>query len=350
MLTIDGSYGEGGGQILRTTVSLAAITGAAVQIVNIRANRSKPGLRPQHLTAVQAAARLCNAQVEGAALDSQTLVFAPQSPPQPGVYVFDVRDATTRGSAGAATLVLQTVLLPLALASGPSTVTVHGGTHVPMSPPALFVEKVYLPTLFDMGVKTRLTQHEWGLMPQGGGALTVEIAGGAALRPLDLTERGAPQDVLGIAFVSNLPSHIPQRMSSRARSVLHQAGLPRITVDPCHVTAEDMAAGIFLLARYENTVAGFDMLGRKSLSSEKVAEAACHTLLDYHRSGAAVEMHLADQLVLPCGLAPGVSRLTVSRISQHLLTNLWVTAQFGLAEAQVEGDEGQPVMVTIQRR
>ncbi len=349
MITIDGSYGEGGGQILRSSLTLAALTGQAVQLKNIRANRSKPGLRPQHLTAVRAAARICNAHVENAALNSQSLTFTPQTPPQAGVYDFDVNDAATYASAGATTLILQTVLLPLALAAGSSKVTLHGGTHVPMSPPAIFLEQVFLPILFEMGVRARLAHKMWGFAPQGGGELEVEIAGQAQLHPLDLSERGALRGVDGLAFVSELPPHIPQRMGDRATTILHQAGCPNVNIEARQVPARGIGTGIFLLARYDSaTRAGFDALGRRGLASEQVAEMACRELLAHHRTGAAVGPHLADQLALPFSLAGGVSRATVSRITQHLLTNLWVIQQFGLATARVDGAEDEPGAIVIE--
>ncbi len=354
MITIDGSYGEGGGQILRSSLTLAALTGQAVQLKNIRANRSKPGLRPQHLTAVRAAARICNARVESAALNSQSLTFTPQTPPQAGVYVFDVNDAATYASAGATTLILQTVLLPLALAPGASKVTLRGGTHVPMSPPAIFLEQVYLPLLFEMGVRARLNHRMWGFAPQGGGELDVEIAGQARLRPLDLSERGALKSVEGLAFVSELPPHIPQRMSDRAAMLLRQAGCQHVSIEARQVPARGIGTGIFLLARYDSATcsggarAGFDALGRRGLASEQVAEMACHDLLNHHRTGATVGPHLADQLVLPFALAGGTSRAHVSRITQHLLTNLWVIQQFELATIHVEGRENESGAVVIE--
>ncbi|HOT92103.1 MAG TPA: RNA 3'-terminal phosphate cyclase [Anaerolineae bacterium] len=344
---IDGSHGEGGGQILRSALTLAALTGDAVRLENIRAHRAKPGLRPQHLTAVRAAAVICNAAVEGAERDSQTLTFTPQTPPQAGAYVFDVSDAAEGGSAGATTLVLQTVLLPLALADGPSRLILRGGTVVPMSPPTPYLEQVYLPMLFEMGVRVQLTHRVWGFYPQGGGELEVEIAGRATLRPLDLTERGAPERVTGIAFAARLPSHIPQRMSDRARAVLTQAGLPRVGVEPQHVTSPGVGAGLFLLAQYAHSRAGFIALGRQGLPSERVAEMACRELLEHHRSGAPVDPHLGDQLVLPFVLAEGVSRAAVSRVTQHLLTNVWVAGHFDLPAARVTGEEGQPGMLIV---
>jgi RNA 3'-terminal phosphate cyclase (ATP) len=344
---IDGSHGEGGGQILRSALTLAAITGDTVCLENIRANRDKPGLRPQHLTAARAAAIICNARLEGAELNSQTLTFAPQTPTQAGNYVFDVNDVLNSGSAGAMTLVLQTILLPLALADAPSRLILRGGTAVPMSPPAPYIEHVYLPTLFEMGVHARLAHRLWGFYPQGGGELDMEIAGCATLRPLDLTERGAPERVDGAACVAKLPSHIPQRMSDRARALLTQAGISRVSIEPQHVTSPGMGAGLFITAQYARARAGFSALGRRGLPSEEVAELACRELLEHHHSGAAVDPHLGDQLVLPCVLAQGTSRAAVSRVTQHLLTNVWVAAHFDFPAARVTGDEGQPGILSV---
>ncbi|MBN2392359.1 MAG: RNA 3'-phosphate cyclase, partial [Anaerolineae bacterium] len=321
---IDGSHGEGGGQVLRSALTLAAITGDTIYLENIRANRSKPGLRPQHLTAVRAAAAICSAALTGAELNSRMLTFAPQTHAQAGDYVFDVNDMVSSGSAGAMPLVLQTILLPLALADGSSRVILRGGTAVPMSPPVPYIEHVYLPTLFEMGVHARLAHRLWGFYPQGGGELDVEIAGRDVLRPLDLTERGAPERVDGAACVAKLPSHIPQRMSDRARALLSQAGLPRVSIEPQHVTSPGTGAGIFLTVQYAQARAGFSALGRRGLPAEEVAELACRELLDHHRSSAAVDPHLCDQLVLPFVLAQGTSAAAVSRVTKHLLTNVWV--------------------------
>ncbi len=311
--------------------------------------RGLPGKHPREprQAGIAPAAAICNAHLEGAELNSQRLTFTPQTPAQAGDYVFDVNDVASSGSAGAMTLVLQTVLLPLALADGPSRLILRGGTAVPMSPPAPYIEHVYLPTLFEMGVQARLTHRLWGFYPQGGGELDVEIAGRAALRPLNLTERGAPERVDGAACVAKLPSHIPQRMSDRARALLAQAGLPRVSIEPQHVISPGTGAGLFLTVQYAQSRAGFSALGRRGLPSEEVAELACRELLDHHRSGAAVDPHLGDQLVLPFVLAQGTSRATVSRVTQHLLTNVWVAAHFDLPMARVAGDEGRPGILTV---
>lgn len=346
MVTIDGSHGEGGGQILRSALTLAALTGTPLRVERIRAGREQPGLRPQHLTAVRAAAALCAAGLQGAAIGSTALTFVPQRPVQAGEYTFDVTEAADGGSAGAVTLILQTVLLPLALAAGPSRVTLRGGTDVPWSPPSFYVERVYLPTLARLGVTARMTVRRWGFYPRGGGELTVEIEGGARLHGADLGERGALVEVEVIAYVAQLPSHIPQRMGDRARSLLQALAVP-VRVEPRHVPAASPGAALFLLARYEKALAGFAALGRQGLPSEAVAEAAGRDLLAHHATGAAVDPHLADQLVLPFVLADGPARATTSQVTRHLLTNTWTAGHFPLPAAHTEGSEGQPGWLSV---
>jgi len=347
MLVIDGSYGEGGGQVLRTALALAILSGQPVRIEHIRAGRRKPGLRPQHLTGVRAAAAVCGARLEGARLSSQTLTFVPGGPPRPGEYIFDVTEAAQGGSAGSVGLVLQTVLLPLALAGGESHLTLRGGTHVPWAPPVPYLEHVFLPSLTRMGMRVQVELVRWGFYPVGGGEIQVRIVGRERpLRPILLTGRGELRRVWGTAAVMNLPAHIPQRMAARARNVLAEAGL-QVQVEPRRLRGAGPGAGIFLFAEYAHTTAGFTAYGRKGLPAERVAEAACEDLLAHHRSGAPADPHLADQLVLPMALAAGESRVITSRVSQHLLTNVWVVRQFLARELHVEGEPGAPGTLVV---
>ena len=344
-LVIDGSYGEGGGQILRSALALATISGRAVQIVKIRAGRKNPGLAAQHLTGVRAVAQVCGARVTGDQLGSQTLVFVPRKAPQAGAYVFDVAEGREGGSAGATTLVLQAVLLPLALAGGDSSVVIRGGTHVAWSPPFDYARDVWLPALRRVGIEADLELAAWGWYPVGQGELRVTIqglGGGQRLSPLTLVERGALRRVWGRAVAANLPAHIPQRMTDRARSLLAEAGV-EVRIEPLRVRAACAGAGIFLNGDYEHVCAGFNALGEKGKSSEVVADEAVKALLAQRDSGAALDEHLADQVVLPLALAGGVSRFSVERVSRHLTTNAWVVEQFGVARVLIEGRQ-----VTIQ--
>ncbi|MFQ6000883.1 MAG: RNA 3'-terminal phosphate cyclase [Anaerolineae bacterium] len=349
MITIDGSYGEGGGQILRTSLTLAAVTGKPLKMVNIRAGRKNPGLAAQHLTAVLAVAAICDARLEGAHLGSQTLTFEPRSPPQAGSYSWDVAAARKGGSAGSTSLILQTVLLPLALAEGRSKVTVKGGTHVPWSPPYHFLEKVYLPTLARLGVEARADIERWGWYPIGRGCVKAQIKeADSSLKPIDLNERGEFLRLSGLSALSNLPKHIAQRQRDRALEVLRREDFE---ADVRIEEGKSLGRGtmVFLWAGFENTVAGFTALGAPGKPAEKVAEEACQAFLEYYRSGAVVDKHLADQLILPLALADGHSSFTTCQITQHLLTNIWVVKRFIDIDYQVEGSEGEKGRVSCGR-
>ncbi|MBD2005127.1 MULTISPECIES: RNA 3'-terminal phosphate cyclase [Cyanophyceae] len=335
MIYIDGSYGEGGGQVLRTSLSLATITGQPIRIERIRAGRKKPGLAAQHLTGVRAAAEICNAQVQGDELGSTNLEFTPSYSVQAGKYTFDVSDAREGRSAGAVTLVLQTILLPLALAGGDSQIILRGGTHVAYSPSLSYIEQVYLPILKRMGVQAEVRLHRWGWYPQGGGEVELHVSGGSTLSSINLLERGKLQEVRGLAVVTQLPSHIPQRMASRAENLLHEAHL-KATVRPLRERGVAPGAGIFLTAEYEDSLAGFGALGRLGLPADKVAEIACQELLNFHKTNAPVEEHLADQLLLPAALGSETSQYRVAEISTHLTTNAWVIHQFGIASITID--------------
>lgn len=227
---MDGTYGEGGGQILRTALSLSAINGSAFHLTDLRARRPKPGLMPQHLTAGRAVAALTDAAVSGDRLGSTELVFVPQHSPKGGCYTVDVAEEAQRGSAGAVTLILQTILLPLALASEPSVVVLRGGTHVKWSPPFDYVLAAYLPALRRMGFHVDAEPRRYGWHPTGGGEVVCRIPGGAVMpagRPLPIKaiERGALKGTSDRALASNLPAHIPERMVKRAVANLADLGV-----------------------------------------------------------------------------------------------------------------------------
>jgi RNA 3'-terminal phosphate cyclase (ATP) len=347
MITIDGARGEGGGQVLRTALALAAITGQPVRLDNIRAGRKNPGLAPQHLTGVRALAALCQADVRGDALRSTSIEFHPQAAIHAGDYSVDVAEATSGGSAGAVTLVLQAMLVPLALAGGESRVILRGGTHVPWSPPFHYLSEVFLPMVAPMGVRADVRLDTWGFYPAGGGQVSADIHGQAGpLTAQDWTVRGDVTRVWGLAVAASLPAHIAQRMAGRAANLLQEAGL-RPALTPVRERAASPGATTLLFAAYENSFAGFSALGEKGKPSEQVATEAALDLLAQHRSGQAVDMHLADQLLLPMALAAGTSRFTTCRVTQHLLTNAEIIRHFISAEIIVDGDELAPGTVTV---
>ncbi len=356
MVEVDGAHGEGGGQVLRTSLALAALTGRAVRLTRIRAGRAKPGLAPQHLTTVHALARVCAADVAVARLGATELVFRPQASPQPGAYVFDVRDAARGGSAGAVTLLFQALLLPLAYAASPTTLTLRGGTHVPFSPPFDYLDQVFLPALAPTGVRAEVHLDAWGFYPVGNGQMRATVdplptpvhsdASLARLAPLTLTERGALRRVWGHAVACNLPADIAQRIANRARNVLSREGL-KSEITPRREGGPGMGAALFLVAEYETAVAGFTALGAKGKPSEQVADEACHALLTHHATEAPVDPHLADQLLLPLALAGGPSVFRTSAATDHLLTNAHVIQRFLPVRIAVAGEVGDVATVTV---
>ncbi len=348
-LCIDGSHGEGGGQIVRSALTLAVIAGRPIRIENIRARRKRPGLAAQHLTAVRAAGMLCDAETHGAELGSQTLDFVPQKSAQPGQYRFDVAEAREGGSAGATMLVLQTVLLPLALTAAESVIVLSGGTHVPLSPSFDYVHDVWLPTLASMGVRADLSLLRSGWYPVGQGEVRLRIPGETAapsLRPLRLETRGSLRQVTGRALAANLPAHIPERMAARAEAILAEAGIP-CAIEVAKLQAACTGAGLFLTAHYQHCLAGFSALGQRGKPAETVAEEACGALLRHLRSGAALEQHLADQMIVPAALSRGQSVFSVEHLSSHLRTAAWLVERFGLARVAFVPAANQTAQVQI---
>ncbi|NNJ74605.1 MAG: RNA 3'-phosphate cyclase [Anderseniella sp.] len=338
-LIIDGSHGEGGGQILRSALSLAAITERPVRLENIRARRRRPGLATQHLTAVRAVAAICAAQLVGDELHSENLEFTPGEPVKSGHYVFDVAAARKGGSAGSAPLVLQAVLIPLALADGPSQVDIHGGTHVPWSPPFDYLQDVWLPTLAMIGVTTDIELRRWGWFPAGGGLVRCSISGSThPLKPFRLVDKGPLQIVSGRSVAAHLPDHISNRMAERAKALLDEAGIPS-ALNADVVESKNSGAGIFLTAQYAHVRGGFCAHGKRGKQAEDVAAEAVEQLLAHKTSSAALEHHLADQLILPLAFANGTSQFSVDRITGHLETHAWLVEQFGLASVKIEERE-----------
>jgi RNA 3'-terminal phosphate cyclase (ATP) len=340
VLRVDGAQGEGGGQVLRTALALSAIRGAPVEIHSIRARRKNPGLQPQHLTALTALGEITHARMEGASFGSQRVFFTPE-PVRPGEYRFDV------GTAGSTALVLQAILLPLALADGPSRIVLTGGTHVPWSPPADYVQEVLLPVLAGIGVHARVDVERWGFYPRGGGRLVVEIAGRAELRPANLVFRSGALRIRGVSAVANLPRGIAERQRDHALRRLKAEGR---TADIAVAEENALGAGSFLIlvAETGGLPAGFSALGERGKPAEQVADEVVSGLLDFLKAEAGCDPHLADQLILPMALTAGTSRLTTSRVTRHLLTTLQIAQQALGCPAQIGGDEGSPGYVTIE--
>jgi len=343
IIRIDGSYGEGGGQILRTSLALSCVLSKPIEIINIRKARRKPGLQPQHLTAVVAAAAISNAHVEGAELASTAITFLPHATIG-GNYEFDVSEK--KGSAGSTSLVLQTIMLPLCFARQPTNITVLGGTHVPWSPTFHYLKYIFLPMLSRIDTKVDLDIKKWGWYPGGGGMVVARVMPREKLLPIEILSRGRLLRVTGLSAVANLPRDIAVRQRIRAVKALLNKG---IDADIEIVDASSPGKGtlVFLKTEFENIVAGFDALGAVGKRAEEVSDEACKALFTYVSSSGALDPHLADQLIPYLALARGNSEFTTNLITKHLLTNIWVVKQFLDVNVQVEGKEGEAGQIRI---
>jgi RNA 3'-terminal phosphate cyclase (ATP) len=317
-IEIDGSLGEGGGQVLRSALTLSMVTGQAFRITQIRARRSKPGLMRQHLVAVQAAARVSGARVEGAEVGSQTLVFEPGTVTG-GDYSLAI------GTAGSCTLVLQTILPALLFARTPSTVRISGGTHNPLAPPAPFIERSYCTMLRKMGASIDVAVERAGFYPAGGGVLVAQVAPCAGLTPLSLTQRGERIAAYAESIVAGIPADVAHRELACIEKGLGWSGdnLRIVQLPP------NQGPGNVLLAtlEHEHVTAVFASFGEKSVTAENVAKSLLNRVRRYLASGAVADEYLADQLMVPLALAGG-GAFTLDKVSQHALTNATIIERF----------------------
>lgn len=322
MITIDGSEGEGGGQVLRTALSLSMVTRKPFRIENIRAGRQKPGLLRQHLTAVNASAEISSAEVDGNQIGSTALTFEPKEVAA-GVYRFAV------GSAGSANLVLQTLLPALLHAKDKSIVTVKGGTHNMAAPPFEFLEHTFLLHLKSMGIDVELKLDRYGFYPAGGGGLTAQIQPCDRIRALELKDRGTLQKIEATAYFANLRADIAKRELGIVGDMLN------VEDRDLHVMGVQEADGpgnvLQVRAAYSNTVEIYSGFGQKGVTAESVAKRTVNDAKRWINSSAAVGPYLADQLLLPMALAAtrtGESRFTTIKPSQHTRTNADVIGRF----------------------
>ena len=341
-IEVDGAIGEGGGQVLRSALSLSLVTGRPFRLTRIRANRDRPGLRPQHLAAVQAAVRVSGAEVRGDRVGSEEIEFAPGAV-RPGEYFFDI------GTAGATALVLQTLLLPLTLAPGTSHLTIRGGTHVPWSPCFHYLDWQWRPLLARIGLPFDLTMTMAGFYPQGGGELQALVPGGARPTPLQLGQRGPLRAVRGLSAVANLPREIAERQRRQALSRLHRLlpeSEPKVSVEA--LPAASRGTVLLLLAQHESGQGCCFALGARGKRAERVADEAVDALAAFLCSDGAVDPWLADQLLLPLAVADGPSEVRTSEVTLHLLTNAEVIRLFLPVEIDVDGPPGAPASVRVR--
>lgn len=342
---IDGSRGEGGGQILRTSLALSMITGRPLRMHRIRAGRAKPGLRRQHLACVQAAARLCNARVTGDQVSSQTLTFEPGPiGGGPLELVIDI------GTAGSTSLVVQTILVPAIAAGVELTARVLGGTHNPLAPPFDFLERVFVPHLRAMGADVALVLDRHGFAVGGGapgkqdwhddvtphrGQLTLTVKPAGPLRPIEILEAGPVTARRATAILARLPTHIGDRELDVVRERL------RFGKADCHVLEIAGSGGPANVLLVEVERAGgrelVTQFGEKGLRAERVAERACDELDAFLRANVPVGEHLADQLLLPLAVAGG-GRFRCAPLSSHAVTNIETIRRFIDVPIRVDPD------------
>ncbi len=318
VVSIDGSTGEGGGQILRTSLALSIITGWPIHIRRIRAGRAKPGLLRQHLTAVLAAEQISSAKVNGARLGSGELWFTPQAV-RPGDYQFSI------GSAGSTTLVLQTVLPALLTAASRTTLVLEGGTHNIHAPPFEFLQSSFAPLVNRMGPRLSLVLERHGFYPAGGGRLIVKIDPASELKPLEIVDRGPIRSQQATAVVAGLPRTIGER---ELAVVAAQMGWPAESLEVRHLPSGHGQGNVLLLKVESDALTEvFTGFGQRGIPAEVVAAGVAAEASKYLASDVAVGEHLADQLLLPLALAGGGSFTTLP-LSSHAQTNIDVIKTF----------------------
>ncbi len=339
-ITIDGSQGEGGGQILRTALALSLATGTPVRVENIRAGRRKPGLLRQHLTCVGLATEIGDAEVEGAEMGSPMLRFEPRGC-HAGSYHAQV------GTAGSTSLVAQSVLPALMVADGPSELVIEGGTHARSAPPFEFLRDSWSPLMAHAGGHIAVELARPGFFPKGGGRLELRAEPAADPQPLELLERGAHRANEATALVARLPRHIAERELAVVGKRLGWSG------EDLHIEEREDSVGpgnaLLLKVAHEHVTEVFAAFGAVGVPAERVARHACNQARDWMRSDVPVGEHLADQLMLPLALgAGGVYR--TSRLTQHSRTNRDVIHAFLGEVIDVQELAGDTVAVHVTGR
>jgi len=340
MVEIDGSYGEGSGQILRTSLALSALTGQTLIIEQIRANRSQPGLRPQHLAAVKAIAQITRAEVEGAVLHSRELRFSPVRL-RAGTYQVEL------STAGALTLILQTISLPLSFAEGSSQVTLTGGTHVRWSPIYPYLKEQWLTAVRALGFRLDTSLEQAGFFPRGGGKVRLKVRPKKPSGPIQCTERGSLVKVRGFSGVANLDNEIATRQKHQALKRLYPV-CRDTKIKSLRLQAPGKGTFILLRASFENCgSACYTALGAPGKPAEQVADEVVDQLLVFLETDACLDQYLADQILLPLCLIEGRSTFRTNAVTGHLLTNAHVIQQFLPVSIEIEGKQDSPGMVHV---
>ncbi|MFW9907313.1 MAG: RNA 3'-terminal phosphate cyclase [Candidatus Thorarchaeota archaeon] len=347
MIEIDGSFGEGGGQILRTAISLSALTLKPIKITEIRAGRPQPGLKKQHLAGIELTARLVNAEVKGLEVGSTRIEFIPTEL-QGGEFSLDI------GTAGAISLVLQAVLPPAILCPESVRFNLRGGTDVAWSPPIDYFREVFVPMVSQMGLNIQIHQNRRGHYPRGGGNVHAEIKPVGKISMLRCVDFGDLRAISGISHCVRLPSHVADRQGISAEQELQSQGLKIAEIkrewypknnDP-HLGA---GSGIVLWAEsQEGWRIGADRLGERGKRAEDVGRDAAKQLMKDLATGKAIDSHLCDMLIPYLALAEGESTIGITEITSHLVTNIWVARKILGVEMHLDGEVGQPGVLSVR--
>jgi len=340
MIDIDGSMMEGGGQVLRMATSYSAVLGEPIRVNNIRSKRSQPGLKPQHLTTLRAAAKISNAEIRGDSIGSSEIVFEPGRI-RGGDYSFDI------GTAGSVSLMLQCLTPILLYADDDSSVSIKGGTAVKWSPPVAFLEHVVYEAFKAMGGSLDINVQRHGFYPRGGGEVTQKTKPVDKLNPLNL-ENPAIKNINGVSLCGSLPRHVGERQADAAKEKLSELSMEvdikRVVADP-----EPFGPGSFicLWAEGSNVYLGADSLGARGKPAEKVGREAASLLITNVRKGANMDQHTTDHMILPASLAQGESVFKTSHITLHTLTAIELAKQFTDAWFKIDGKQGEPGVIRV---
>jgi RNA 3'-phosphate cyclase len=318
MIVVDGSLGEGGGQILRTAIALSAVAHEPVKVVNIRAKRPNPGLSPGHVTSVEAVAALCDAKVDDLCVGSRQISFHPEEL-LGGDFRFDI------GTAGSISLVIQSCLLPALLSRSPTTITLTGGTNVRWSPPVDYMTQIHMPMIEKFGAACEAEIVSRGFYPEGGGEVRLEVSPSGSLSSVSLTSAGDVRRIRGVAFSKNLPEHVVTRMRHSAMKRLVSFADVKVAAE--HTSGVSTGAGVLLTAECENSVLGASVLGERGVRAEALGTACADDLVETIESGAAVDENMFDQILPYMAVAKGASTIVGEEVTQHAKTNMSVIEQ-----------------------
>jgi len=334
MIHIDGAEKSGSGTIVRYAIALSSLLGEELHIANIRAKRDKPGLRPQHLASVTACAQMCDARVEGAAVNSREIVYKPGGRIKGGHYKWEI------GTAGSTTLLAMTVL-PIALFAGEETVLqISGGLFQDFAPSAHHMQHVLFPALSRMGIEAELEVVRPGYVPGGGGIIQVKVRPvDSRIRPLRLLKQGKVKEISGLALSSHLgKQEVSQRMAAECQKVLTEKGYHARIEILWDETAPQPGASLAIWAQTDSGCRlGSDQAGKRGRSSEEIGRHVAQGLLDDLKTGATVDRYLADQLIIYATLAQGATEYTIPHLTEHVDANLWLAERFG-ARTRVDGN------------